>query len=58
MFFDKKIIVVRRKNMFETAMEAKSISISKGNIDEDGTPLTTVSAKACFPKRTYGVNSR
>lgn len=55
--FQKDVSAVCKEKMFEAAMDAKSIAISKGNVDEDGTPLLTVSADACFSKRTYGVNS-
>lgn len=43
--------------MKNAAMEAKEIAINKGDIDSDGVPLLTVSADACFSKRTYGTGS-
>lgn len=49
--FQPDVSAVCTKKMFEAAIKAKSIA---WNLDDDGTPLLTVSADACFSKRTYG----
>lgn len=46
-----------KNEMYIAAMEAKEIAIAKGSQDLDEVPLLTVSADACFSKRTYGSNS-
>lgn len=46
-----------KEEMYVAAMEAKEIAIQKDSTDLDGVPLLTVSADACFSKRTYGSSS-